>query len=53
MARAEAAARAAAASLGTLDTVAARLDPLLDRLTPAPPRTAPPPTATHRLDAQS
>jgi 3-deoxy-D-manno-octulosonic-acid transferase len=47
-ARAEAAARAAAASLGTLDTVAARLDPLLDRLTPAPPRTAP-----HRLDAQS
>ncbi|HEY1797610.1 MAG TPA: 3-deoxy-D-manno-octulosonic acid transferase [Stellaceae bacterium] len=47
-ARAEAAARTAAASLGTLDTVAARLDPLLDRLAPAPPRSTP-----HRLDAQS
>ena len=47
-ARAQAAARTAAASLGTLDTVAARLGPLLDRLVPAPPRTAP-----HRLDAQS
>ena len=53
MARARAAAGAAAASLGTLDTVIARLDPLLERLSPAPPRTAPPPTATHRLDAQS
>jgi 3-deoxy-D-manno-octulosonic-acid transferase len=47
-ARAQAAARTAAASLGTLDTVAARLDPLLDRLAPAPSRPAP-----HRLDAQS
>jgi 3-deoxy-D-manno-octulosonic-acid transferase len=52
-ARAQAAARAAAASLGTLDTVAARLDPLLDRLAPAPSRPAPPRTAPHRLDAQS
>lgn len=46
--RAEAASRTAAASLGTLDAVAARLEPLLDRLAPKPSRPAP-----HRLDAQS
>jgi 3-deoxy-D-manno-octulosonic-acid transferase len=49
--RAQAAARAEAASLGTLDTVTARLEPLFDRL--APSRPAPPRTAAHRLDAQS
>ncbi|HEX3881791.1 MAG TPA: 3-deoxy-D-manno-octulosonic acid transferase [Stellaceae bacterium] len=52
-ARAQSAARVAAASLGTLDAIVARLDPYLDALAPTLSRPAPSPPAPHRLDAQS